>query len=59
MKIKNKSFFLAALFTVGFLIMELTDIYGDSVGVKVFFAFLILTYLLAGFWSRKNKSDKP
>jgi len=58
MKLQNKYFFLAALFTVVLLVMELTDIYGDSGWVKVFFAILTLTFLLAGFSSKKDKSDK-
>jgi hypothetical protein len=58
MKIQNNYFFFAALFTVVVLVMELTDIYGDSGWVKMFFAILILTYLLAGFSRMKDKSDK-
>ena len=58
MKIQNNYFFLAALFTVVLLVMELTDIYGDSGWVKMFFTILILTYLLAGFSRMKDKSDK-
>lgn len=47
-------FFLSGLFLVIFLVMEFTDIYGDSGWFKAFLLMASATFLIIGF-SRKQK----
>jgi hypothetical protein len=51
---KNTYFFLSGLFLVVFLVLEFTDIYGDSGWFKFFVLILSATFLFSGF-SKKRK----
>ena len=50
-------YFLAGLFFVVFLVIEFTEIYGDSGWFKAFLIILSVTYLLSGIANRKNKNN--
>jgi len=50
-------YFLAGLFFVVFLVMEFTEIYGDSGWFKAFLIILSVTFLLSGIANRKKKSN--
>ena len=50
-------YFLAGLFFVVFLVIEFTEIYGDSGWFKAFLLILSVTYLLSGIANRKNKNN--
>jgi hypothetical protein len=50
-------YFLAGLFFVVFLVMEFTEIYGDSDWFKAFLIILSVTFLLIGIANRKKKSN--
>jgi len=50
-------YFLAGLFFVVFLVMEFTEIYGDSGWFKAFLIILSVTFLLIGIANRKKKSN--
>jgi hypothetical protein len=50
-------FFLAGLFFVVFLVMEFTEIYGDSGWFKAFLIILSVTFLLSGIANGKKKNN--
>ena len=50
-------YFLAGLFFTVFLIMEFTEIYGNSGWFKAFLIILSVTFLISGIANRKNKSN--
>jgi len=51
-------YFLSGLFFVVLLVLELTDIYGNSGWFKFFLLILSTTFLISGLLSkRKNKND--
>lgn len=50
-------FFLAGLFFVVFLVMEFTEIYGNSVWFKAFLIILSVTFLISGIAKRKMKNN--
>lgn len=51
-------FFLAGLFFVVFLVIEFTEIYGDSGWFKAFLVILSVTFLITGIANRKKiKND--
>jgi hypothetical protein len=50
-------FFLAGLFFVVYLIMEFTEIYGDSGWFKAFLIILSVTFLITGIANRNKKSN--
>jgi len=50
-------FFLAGLFFVVYLIMEFTNIYGDSGWFKAFLIILSVTFLITGIAYRNKKSN--
>ena len=50
-------FFLAGLFFVVFLVMEFTEIYGDSGWFKFFLIILSVTFLITGISNRKKKNN--
>ena len=50
-------YFLAGLFFVVFLVIEFTEIYGDSGWFKAFLLILSVTYLLSGIANRKKKNN--
>lgn len=50
-------FFLAGLFLVVFLVMEFTEIYGDSRWYKAILIILSVTFLITGMANRKKKSN--
>ena len=54
-------FFLSGLFFVVWLVVEFTDIYGDSGWFKAFLLILSATYLMSGVAGRKktNKNNEP
>ncbi len=47
-------FFLAGMFFVVFLVMEFTEIYGDSGWFKAFLIILSVTFLITGIANRKK-----
>ena len=49
-------FFLAGFFFVVFLVMEFTEIYGDSRWFKAFLIILSVTFLISGIAIRKKKN---
>ncbi|MBK6355049.1 MAG: hypothetical protein IPF46_17080 [Saprospiraceae bacterium] len=49
-------FFLAGFFFVVFLVMEFTEIYGDSGWFKAFLIILSVTFLISGIATRKKKN---
>lgn len=51
---KNNYFFLSGLFLVVFLVLEFTDIYGNSGWFKFFVVILSVTFLISGL-SMKRK----
>jgi uncharacterized membrane protein len=50
-------FFLAGLFFVVYLIMEFTEIYGDSGWFKAYLIILSVTFLITGIANRNKKSN--
>jgi len=54
---QNNYYLLSGLFIVVFLVMEFTDIYGDSGWFKVFLIILSVTYLITGIANRKKKNN--
>ena len=50
-------FFLAGLFFVVFLVMEYTEIYGDSRWFKAILIILSVTFLITGMAYRKKKNN--
>jgi Ca2+/Na+ antiporter len=50
-------FLLAGLFFVVFLVMEFTEIYGDSGWFKAFLIILFVTFLISGIANRKKKNN--
>ncbi len=54
---KNNYLFLAGLSLVVFLIIEFTDIYGNSGWFKVFLLILSVTFLISGIANRKKKNN--
>ncbi|MBK9042937.1 MAG: hypothetical protein IPN97_06980 [Saprospiraceae bacterium] len=50
-------FFLAGLFFVVYLVMEFTDIYGDSGWFKAFLIILSVTFLISGISNRRKKNN--
>jgi hypothetical protein len=54
---QSNYFLLAGLFFVVFLVMEFTEIYGDSGWFKAFLLILSVTFLLSGIANRKKKSN--
>jgi hypothetical protein len=54
-------FFLSGLFFVVWLVVEFTDIYGDSGWFKAFLLILSTTYLISGVAGRKkaNQNNEP
>lgn len=54
MKKSNKYLLLAALFFVGYLVIEFTDIYSDSTWFKFFLILICVTFLISGV-SQKRK----
>ncbi len=50
-------FFLAGLFFVVYLIMEFTNIYGDSGWFKAFLLILSVTFLITGIANKNKKSN--
>lgn len=50
-------FFLAGLFLVVFLVMEFTEIYGDSGWFKAILIILSVTFLITGMAYRKKKNN--
>jgi len=50
-------FFLAGLFCVAYLIIEFTEIYGDSGWFKAFLIILSVTFLITGIANRNEKSN--
>lgn len=50
-------FFLAGVFFVVYLIMEFTEIYGNSGWFKAFLIILSVTFLLTGIATRNKKSN--
>jgi hypothetical protein len=60
LKIMNKQtnyIFLAGLFFVVFLVMEFTEIYGDSGWFKAFLIILSVTFLITGIANRQKKNN--
>lgn len=53
----NNHLFLSAFFFVVYLIVEFTEIYGDSTWFKAFLLILGATFLISGI-SRKRKKKK-
>lgn len=49
-------FFLSGLFFVVWLVVEFTDIYGDSGWFKAFLLILSATFLLSGIAGRKKEN---
>lgn len=49
--------FLAGFFFVFFLVIEFTEIYGDSGWFKAFLIILSVTFLISGIANRKNKNN--
>jgi hypothetical protein len=54
---QNNYFFLAGLFIVVYLIMEFTEIYGDSGWFKAFLIILSVTFLITGIANRNKVSN--
>lgn len=54
MNTKSNYFLLAGLFSVFFLVVYFTGIYGDSAWYKAFLLILILSFVIGGV-SHKNK----
>ena len=50
-------FFLAGLFFVLYLVMEFTNIYGDSGWFKAFLIILSVTFLITGIANRNKKRN--
>jgi len=50
-------YFLAGLFFVVFLVIEFTEIYGDSGWFKAFLIILSVTFLISGIANRKKKNN--
>lgn len=55
MNAKSNYFLLAGLFLLFFLILQLTDIYGNSAWFKAFLLILIISLFTGGI----SKSNKP
>jgi len=55
MKKPTNYFFLSGLFFVVFLVLEFTDIYGDSGWFKAVVLILTATFLFSGFAMKKKK----
>jgi uncharacterized membrane protein len=49
--------FLAGLFFAVFLVMEFTEIYGNSGWFKFFLIIISVTFLITGIASRKKKKN--
>lgn len=54
---KTNYFILSGLFFVVFLVVEFTDIYGDSGWFKAFVLILATTFLISGFANKKSKNN--
>jgi len=54
---QSNYFFLAGLFFVVFIVMEFTEIYGDSGWFKAFLIILSVTFLISGIASRMKKNN--
>lgn len=54
---KYNYLFLSALFFVVFLVIEFTEIYGDSGWFKAFLIILAVTFLITGIANRKEKNN--
>ncbi len=50
-------FYLAGLFFVVYLVMEFTNIYGDSGWFKAFLIILSVTFLISGISKRRKKNN--
>jgi len=50
-------FFLSGLLFVVFLVMEFTEIYGNSGWFKAFLLILSVTFLISGIANRKKKNN--
>mgnify|MGYP000285958465 CR=1 FL=1 len=48
-------FFLSGLFFIGFIVIQFTDIYGDSSWFKVFLLIAFVSFLVGGFLKKKNR----
>jgi len=53
----NNYFLLSGLFFLAFLVMEFTDIYGDSGWFKAFLLILFTTFLISGIAIKKKKNN--
>jgi len=59
---KNNYLFLSGFFFCVFLVVEFTDIYGDSGWFKTFLIILFTTFLISGIASKEKKgndSERP
>jgi len=56
MKQHTNYFFLAGLFFVVFLVVEFTEIYGDSGWFKAFLMILSVAFLISGIANSKKKN---
>ncbi len=54
---KNNYFLLSGLFFLVFLVLEFTDIYGDSGWFKAFVLILFSTFLISGLANKKKKNN--
>jgi hypothetical protein len=52
---KNSYLFLSGLFFVVYLVLQFTDIYGDSGWIKAFVVILFTTFLWSGIATKVNK----
>jgi hypothetical protein len=54
---KKNYFLLSGLFFLVFLVLEFTDIYGDSGWFKAFVLILFVTFLISGIAIEMNKNN--
>jgi hypothetical protein len=54
---KRNYFLLSGLFFLVFLVLEFTDIYGDSGWFKAFVLILFITFLISGIAIKKKKNN--
>ena len=55
MKKSTNYLFLAGLFLVAYLVVEFTDIYGNSAWIKFFLVLLGVTFLISGISIRRKE----
>lgn len=55
MKKSNNYLLLSAVFLIGYLVVEFTDVYGNSTWFRYFLIIIFATFLISGISSKRKK----